>query len=82
MLRAIFLVAAGLMLSAHHTHGRLGETAGELEARYGRGSKTADAQPGEAALEYKYKDFLIMVTFVGGKSAQEIYVPGPEDATQ
>src|SRR6266581_2877704 len=74
MLRLIMLLAAVLMLSTHHTFGRLGETPGELETRYGRGSKTVEAQPGEVALEYKYKDFLIMVTFIDGKSVQEIYV--------
>jgi hypothetical protein len=74
MLRAIILFAVVLMLSSHHAQGRLGETATELETRYGPGSRTVEAQPGEAALEYKYKDFLIMVTFIDGKSAQEIYV--------
>src|SRR5258708_4183043 len=74
MLRAIILLAVALMLSSRHAQGRLGETTTELETRYGPGSRTVEAQPGEAALEYKYKDFLIMVTFVDGKSAQEIYV--------
>ena len=74
MSRHVILFAAAVGLFARPANGRLGDTAAELETRYGRGTKTVEAQLGEAALEYKYKDFLVMVTFVDGKSAQEIYV--------
>jgi hypothetical protein len=69
------LLAAALVLSTHQAHGRLGETAGELEARYGQSIKTFDSLPaGEESLAYKYNDFSIKVTLVDGKSAQEIYI--------
>ena len=73
-MRAI-LLAAALVLSTHQAHGRLGETAGELEARYGQSIKTFESLPaGEESLAYKYNDFSIKVTFVDAKSAQEIYI--------
>jgi len=74
MLRAYLLLVASVIVSSSHLDARLGETPGELETRYGGGATTIDAPLGEAALKYKYKDYLIMVTFVDGKSAQEIYV--------
>jgi hypothetical protein len=74
MLRYLILLALTLTLSSHLAKGRLGETAGELETRYGPGRKTIEAPLGEAAVEYKDKDFLVMVTFVDAKSTQEIYV--------
>src|SRR4051794_18483918 len=74
MSRGLTILTACLVVWAHQANARLGETPGELGTRYGGGAKTIDAPPGETALEYKYKDFLIMITFVDGKSAQEIYV--------
>jgi hypothetical protein len=74
MTRAI-LLAATLILSTHLAHGRLGETVGELEARYGHSIQTVEPLPGEESVAfYKYQDFGIKVTFVNGKSAQEIYI--------
>jgi hypothetical protein len=72
MMRAI-LLAASLILSVHQAHARLGETAAELEARYGH-SIGQRLERGEESRVYKYEDFSIKVTFLNGKSAQEIYI--------
>jgi hypothetical protein len=73
MLRAAtaFLLACAL---AQHASARLRDTKAQVEERFGRSTKTAQAQPGEEALEYRYKDFIVIVTFVAGKSEQEIFV--------
>lgn len=73
MLRAAtaFVLACAL---AHQAGACLHETTAQIEGRYGRSTKPAQAQPGEEAREYRYKDFIVIVTFVEGKSAQELFV--------
>jgi hypothetical protein len=75
--RQMFRVLTAYVLACvvvEHSSACLRDTKAQVEARYGHSNKAAEAQSGEEALEYRYKDFIVIVTFVGGKSAQEMFV--------
>jgi hypothetical protein len=66
----IFLIAC---VSTQPLLARLGETKGQLDARYGASVKQLKADSGEEMFEYRHSDFFVVVTFVRGKSESEIY---------
>ena len=68
MLRALILTLAGATFVSPHADARLWETKVQVDARYGGSVKKLQAGPGEEMLQYRYKDFDVIVTFVGGKS--------------
>lgn len=51
----------------------LRETKDEIQRRYGQSENAPQSPSGDESVEYRYKDFIVIVTFVAGKSEQEIF---------
>src|SRR6266478_2182849 len=73
MFRATTLFIVGIWAAAPFADAALGESKAQLQARYGRPGESFRIA-GEDALEYRYKTFFVIVSFVGGKSAMETFV--------
>jgi hypothetical protein len=73
MLRALTLLALAAFV-VPRGDARLWETIAQTEARYGHAlQKFSGEQRGEEQRKYRYKSFYILVTFVGGRSDDEMY---------
>ncbi len=73
MMRALTLICVLACLSIQDAHARLFETEREVLARYGGIAKKLKAGPGEEMFVYQQGDFFVVVAFVNGKSAMEVY---------
>ena len=73
MLRAITLIIAVAALLCQRADARLWDTIAEAESRYGPSIAKFPGKQGELDRKYRYKDFLVLVTYAGGKSESEIY---------
>jgi hypothetical protein len=75
MLCVITLTFALTSLLSSRADARLWETVVQAEARFGRPLKvTRGDLPGEEDRKYRWKGFLLLVTYVGGKSENELYM--------
>src|SRR4051794_36807938 len=68
----LFLTVAATIAMAGIANGRLLETQSETEARYGRPVKVEDSSYGKA-FTYTFKKYRLVVTFVNGRSQNEVY---------
>jgi hypothetical protein len=74
MCRAITLVAAVTMLLPRFAHARLWETVAQIENRFGPPVQTWAVKSGEQDRRYRYKQYKVLVTYVNGRSASELYM--------
>jgi hypothetical protein len=73
MLRAITLfTAAATVFVCRYAGACLWETKAELDARYGKPISTFDNAYGKNYI-YRFKQFQVLVTLLGGKSQSEVY---------
>ena len=73
MLRAHILIFVVAVLSSR-ADARLWETVAQAETRFGRPVEISRGQaPGEEDRRYAWKDFVVLVTYVGGKTENELY---------
>jgi hypothetical protein len=72
-MRATVLAIIMTVLAGHYAQGGLWETRAQIERRYGRSLEKFTSDRGEEQRKYRYKQFFILVTLVGGKSEEEYY---------
>jgi hypothetical protein len=74
MRRTLAIIAVVTFL-VEAAEGRIGETEGQIRARYGEAITVGPSQPGTGLTKcYSANSFLVSVTFLNGRSAREMIV--------
>ena len=71
-MQTLLLIALSLCFALNIAFARLGETEEQIEARYGKPQKSVISY-GHMVETYEVNGFSIMVSFMDGKSASEMY---------
>jgi len=67
------LIFTLLIAGAGIAHARIGETEAQIKARFGDAVQTYSNDAGVWPKEYRFNDFLILVSYVKGRSYSEMY---------